>query len=155
MRVFESQLWTPKGRCEATRIFVTGRWISNLSCIGTCPKTFQSIWSLYDVFSSVFVFLFFFDVPCCVRRYWVMIFFLLIWDNDLSQAELGDTMDPSRCSVPRCQGLLSSKQLDPALRGALHSLKAVKVKAASDDTKPGTQSLVAAVSLVKWLGFMQ
>ena len=58
-------------------------------------------------------------------------------------------------SVPRCQGLLSSKQLDPALRGALHSLKAVKVKAASDDTKPGTQSLVAAVSLVKWLGFMQ
>ena len=69
MRVFESQLWTPKGRCEATRIFVTGRWISNLSCIGTCPKTFQSIWSLYDVFFISVCFFVFFDVPCCVRRY--------------------------------------------------------------------------------------
>jgi len=48
----------------------------------------------------------------------------------------------------RPEGLLSSKQLDPALRGALNSLKAVKV-AASDDT-PG-KSLVAAVSLVKRL----
>jgi len=80
----------------------------------------------------------------------------LIFFNDLiaKLADLGDSPSISVLGV-RCQGLLSSKQLDPALRGALHSLKAVKVKAASDDSKPGTQSLVAAVSLVKCLGFMQ